>query len=56
MFKIRLSEALKIIEAQDLTDIVDRALREYNKLEAENKDLKERNDELILLLDIERRK
>lgn len=53
--KIRLSEAKKIFEWQDVIDLLDEVGRHIDRQDAKIKELEEDKDELIMLLDIERR-
>ena len=49
-------EPRRIFEWQDVVDFIDDIGREIDKRDKEIKDLKQRNDELVMLLDIEKRR
>lgn len=46
----------QVFELQDVEDFNDDVIRAIEKLIKENKDLQQRNDELVMLLDIEKRR
>lgn len=49
-------EPRRIFEWQDVVDFIDDIGREIDKRDKEIEDLKQRNDELVMLLDIEKRR
>lgn len=46
----------KVFVLQDVEDFCDDVFRAIEKLIKENEELKQRNDELVMLLDIEKRR
>lgn len=55
MFKL-VRDPRKVFEWQDVVDFVDDIGRYIDKQEKTIKDLQQRNDELVMLLDIEKRR
>ena len=55
MFKIRLADAKKIFEWQDVIDLLDEVGRYIDKQEEEIKVLQDDKDRLIKLLELEKR-
>jgi len=53
--KIRLDEAKKVLEWDDVINLIDEVKKYIVAQEKEIADLRQRNDALVLLLEIERR-